>query len=169
MYLGGNRLWVPLIPYVPYMTQTLAAPINGKMRLISYGALGDWTKQSELKVNKRSRLACEQALNLGKSRAVQQKLACNGGKGKRSKHEICFIHQDLITCLPIYFLYFSFYKETKKWSNWILYFVVKLLTTLKERHFVEYLVYFFILLWFRIVDKNSVHQKVNRNIDLVTS
>ena len=41
MYLGGNRLWVPLIPYVPYMTQTLAAPINGKMRLISYGALGD--------------------------------------------------------------------------------------------------------------------------------
>ena len=33
----------------------------------------------------------------------------------------------------------------------------------------EYLVYFFILLWFRIVDKNSVHQKVNRNIDLVTS
>ena len=38
MYLGGNRLWVPLIPYVPYMTQTLAAPINqlnGKMRLIS--------------------------------------------------------------------------------------------------------------------------------------
>ena len=48
-------------------------------------------------------------------------------------------------------------------------FVVKLLTTLKERHFVEYLAYFFILLWFRIVDKNSVHQKVNRNIDLVTS